>query len=109
MDVPRHRGQPPVRGPRRARPRRLERDEPDRRGSFDAGTTDDLLAVDGAGVLWRYPGQADGTLGPRAEYGRSGRSVMTELTVGDLNRDGRDDLVALGRRHRQAVALPGRG
>jgi hypothetical protein len=64
-------------------------------GSFDAGTTDDLLAVDGAGVLWRYPGQADGTLGPRVEYGRSGWSVMTELTVGDLNRDGRDDLVAL--------------
>ncbi|WP_143179755.1 FG-GAP repeat domain-containing protein [Streptomyces yunnanensis] len=61
----------------------------------------DLLAVDTDGALWAYPGAGSlaggNTLGNRVRIG-TGWDTMTELTSpGDLNADGRADLVAVDR------------
>ncbi|WP_407838161.1 FG-GAP repeat domain-containing protein [Streptomyces sp. DSM 116496] len=59
----------------------------------------DLVALDGAGALWVYPGTGSlngtSTLGARTQIG-SGWSGMSELTVpGDLDADGKSDLVTV--------------
>ncbi|MEU5432525.1 VCBS repeat-containing protein [Streptomyces sp. NPDC020719] len=59
----------------------------------------DLVAVDVRGDLWSYPGTGSlngtDTLGDRTQIG-SGWDTMTELTSpGDLNGDGKGDLVAV--------------
>ncbi|MGA5134785.1 FG-GAP-like repeat-containing protein [Streptomyces olivoreticuli] len=61
----------------------------------------DLLAIDTDGALWAYPGSGslagDNTLGNRVRIG-TGWDTMTELTSpGDLNADGKADLVAVDR------------
>ncbi|MFG2645910.1 FG-GAP repeat domain-containing protein [Streptomyces sp. NPDC048370] len=54
----------------------------------------DLLARDGAGVLWLYLGKGDGTFANRARVG-AGWGVYTKIAAGsDLNSDGKPDLVA---------------
>ncbi|HEU4676731.1 MAG TPA: VCBS repeat-containing protein, partial [Motilibacteraceae bacterium] len=64
-------------------------------GDLSGDGRPDLLARDAAGVLWLYPGTADGSLGARTMVGRSGWSVMSALTgVGDLSGDRRPDLLA---------------
>ncbi|MFF9645300.1 FG-GAP-like repeat-containing protein [Kitasatospora aureofaciens] len=61
--------------------------------------TPDLLAVDPSGALWAYPGtgtlNGTATLGNRVQIG-SGWGSMAELTSpGDLDGDGKADLVAV--------------
>ncbi|WP_329443460.1 VCBS repeat-containing protein [Streptomyces sp. NBC_01426] len=56
----------------------------------------DLLARDTAGKLWLYPGTGVGAtpFGPRAEIGTGWQIYNTVLAPGDLNSDGKADLVA---------------
>ncbi|WP_121716012.1 FG-GAP-like repeat-containing protein [Streptomyces sp. E5N91] len=60
-----------------------------------AGSRDgDLVAVDGAGVLWFYLGKGDGNFAARVRVG-GGWNTYTRLTGGsDLDGDGRADLLA---------------
>ncbi|WP_328861231.1 FG-GAP-like repeat-containing protein [Streptomyces sp. NBC_00306] len=65
-------------------------------GDLNGDGIGDLLAVDGANSLWRYDGTTAGTVEPRAavfakNWG-TGRNVF--VGVGDLNRDGKADLVS---------------
>ncbi|HKU03649.1 MAG TPA: S8 family serine peptidase, partial [Arthrobacter sp.] len=54
----------------------------------------DLLAQDGNGSLWTYPGQGNGLFGWRIKVG-DGWNVMTSISAaGDLTGDGKPDLVA---------------
>lgn len=53
----------------------------------------DLLAVDGAGVLWRYDGTGDGGFRPRQKIGWGWKGYRF-TAVGDLNADGRPDALA---------------
>ncbi|MET7759270.1 hypothetical protein ABZT27_31920 [Streptomyces sp. NPDC005389] len=54
----------------------------------------DFLAVDQAGVLYRYPG-VQGGLGPREQLS-TGWSIVRDMTgVGDLTNDGLPDVVAI--------------
>ncbi|MEV3989524.1 FG-GAP-like repeat-containing protein [Streptomyces sp. NPDC049837] len=65
-------------------------------GDLNGDGVGDLLAVDGANALWRMNGTATGTLKARAlVFGNnwgSGRNAF--VGVGDLNRDGRADLIS---------------
>ncbi|MEU9048009.1 MULTISPECIES: VCBS repeat-containing protein [unclassified Kitasatospora] len=61
----------------------------------------DVLAIDRSGALWVYPGTGElngsSTLGNRSQIG-AGWDSMSELTSpGDLNADGKADLVAVDR------------
>ncbi|UUL76102.1 S8 family serine peptidase [Pseudarthrobacter sp. Fe7] len=54
----------------------------------------DLLAQDGSGSLWTYPGQGNGLFGWRIKVG-DGWNVMTSISAaGDLTGDGIPDLIA---------------
>ncbi|MGN6245913.1 MAG: SpoIID/LytB domain-containing protein [Motilibacteraceae bacterium] len=57
----------------------------------------DLVARDGAGYLWLYPGTGSGGVGSRLRIGRSWQGMTALLSVGDLDGDGRADLVARDR------------
>lgn len=64
-------------------------------GDFNADGKRDLVAVQvSTGKLFLYPGTGSGTLASRVEIGDAGWNGMADLTVGDLNRDGKDDLIA---------------
>ncbi len=63
-------------------------------GDLDGSLTGDLVALDGAGVLWSYAGKGDGTFGTRVRVG-GGWGIYNKLTGGsDLDGDGRSDLLA---------------
>ncbi|WP_258141908.1 MULTISPECIES: FG-GAP-like repeat-containing protein [unclassified Arthrobacter] len=60
----------------------------------DADGFADVLARDGAGNLWMYPGNGTGGWLPQRQVG-TGWNVMSELTVpGDFNGDGFSDVLA---------------
>ncbi|MFF0561360.1 FG-GAP repeat domain-containing protein [Streptomyces sp. NPDC004266] len=68
----------------------------------DPTSSPDVLAVDGAGVLWLYPGikgdpaqGRQGKLGPRVELSKGWGVVRTMTGAGDLNDDGRPDVLAV--------------
>jgi hypothetical protein len=65
-------------------------------GDLSGDGRSDLLAVEKAtGKLWLYPGTASGTLGARKLIGTGGWNGMNALIgAGDMNSDGRADLVA---------------
>ncbi|BFU45358.1 trypsin-like serine protease [Krasilnikovia sp. MM14-A1004] len=63
-------------------------------GEFTRDAHTDLIGADSAGVLWLYPGTAARTFGARVQIG-SGWSGYRELSVGRINRDDYDDLVAI--------------
>jgi hypothetical protein len=76
----------------------------DARRVASTGTSDltgdglnDLLARDGAGVLWVYPSMVqlgEQLLGPRVRVGANWQVVRQFLAAGDLNADGRGDVLA---------------
>ncbi|MET8956171.1 VCBS repeat-containing protein [Streptomyces sp. NPDC004533] len=54
----------------------------------------DLLARDTSGNLWLYPGNGHGSFGARKLIGGGWGQMSTFLSVGDVDGDGRLDLVA---------------
>lgn len=81
-----------------------------RLGDFDLDGREDVVARESAtGVLWLYPGR--GThLAARVRIGASGWGAMREITpVGDLDRDGRPDIVAVQSATGALYLYPGRG
>ena len=98
----------------------------DVRAPLSTGTSDftgdrlnDILARDKDGVLWVYRGQdvvnSNVTLGNRVRVGGGWNTMSTFVAAGDMNSDGRADVLARdtsGRavalpRHRSPVARPG--
>ncbi|MFD3992037.1 FG-GAP repeat domain-containing protein [Streptomyces sp. NPDC058583] len=63
-------------------------------GDLAGNEVGDLVALDGAGVLWHYLGKPDGTFETRVKVG-TGWGAYNKLTGGsDLDGDGRADLLA---------------
>ena len=63
--------------------------------SFDGDATSDLLARHaGDGSLWLYPGSGTGAFGTPREIGLGWQQMDAMSAVGDLDTDGRPDLVA---------------
>jgi hypothetical protein len=54
----------------------------------------DTLGVDAAGVLWLYPGAAQGIFATRTQIG-SGWGGYRDLVIGKVNRDAYDDLITI--------------
>ncbi|XIE79116.1 FG-GAP-like repeat-containing protein [Streptomyces sp. SBR177] len=70
----------------------------------------DLLAVeDETGKLWVYPGLDNGHFGTRAEAGTSWDAMSTVSGVGDLNGDGKGDVVAVEEASGKLFFYPGLG
>ncbi|CAL9451911.1 FG-GAP-like repeat-containing protein [Streptomyces sp. enrichment culture] len=64
-------------------------------GEFTGDSKGDLIAVEvSTGKLWLYRGPDVGTKSSRTEIGTGGWNDMTNLAAGDLNHDGKDDLIA---------------
>ncbi|XIE79118.1 FG-GAP repeat domain-containing protein [Streptomyces sp. SBR177] len=82
-----------------------------------AGSTDlngdgrgDLLAVEEAtGKLWVYPGLSNGHFGARAEAGTNWDAMSTIGGAGDLNGDGKGDVVAVEEASGKLFFYPGLG
>ena len=81
-----------------------------RLGDFDGDGREDVIAREAAtGSLWLYPGRRT-HLAARIRIGASGWNAMREITaVGDLDRDGRPDLVAVQSATGALYLYPGRG
>ncbi|MEU2244888.1 FG-GAP-like repeat-containing protein [Streptomyces sp. NPDC018338] len=62
-------------------------------GNIGGGPAGDLVARDKDGVLWLYLGKGDGTFAPRTRIG-GGWGSYPPTAMGDVDRDGRPDLVA---------------
>ncbi|MCL2736353.1 MAG: FG-GAP-like repeat-containing protein [Propionibacteriaceae bacterium] len=54
----------------------------------------EILAVDSNGILWMFPGQANGSLAQGYQLG-SGFATMQVFGPGDLNGDGKADILAI--------------
>ncbi|KUO08567.1 FG-GAP repeat domain-containing protein [Streptomyces sp. DSM 15324] len=64
-------------------------------GDLDGDGIGDLIAQDGANTLYRYSGTGRGTFSARVKLAANwGAAYNAVVGVGDLNRDGRPDLVA---------------
>ncbi|MFJ5708658.1 FG-GAP repeat domain-containing protein [Streptomyces sp. NPDC093105] len=67
-------------------------------GDPGGAATGDVVARDGDGVPWPYPGRGDGTFAGRQRIG-GGRQTYTHLIgAGDADGDGRADPLGLGAR-----------
>ncbi|MDF9815747.1 FG-GAP-like repeat-containing protein [Streptomyces sp. SPB162] len=62
-------------------------------GKLGGGPYPGLLARDTAGVLWLYPGQANGVLGGRVRAGTGFDSMDRIVSRGDFTGDGKIDLI----------------
>ncbi|MER8002331.1 FG-GAP-like repeat-containing protein, partial [Streptomyces sp. NPDC095613] len=82
-------------------------------GEFSGGGKNDLLAVQvSTGKLFMYPNTGRSgldMLGPRVEIGTGGWNGMKNLTVGDYNTDGKDDLIATKTETGELFVYPGTG
>ncbi|MGC0382595.1 glycoside hydrolase domain-containing protein [Streptomyces sp. SAI-129] len=64
-------------------------------GEFTGDSKGDLIAAEvSTGKLWLYRGPNVGTKSSRTQIGTGGWNGMANLAAGDLNHDGKDDLVA---------------
>jgi hypothetical protein len=63
-------------------------------GDVNGDSAVDLLARDGAGNLWLYPGTGTGGWQARIQVGWGWNSMTALLGPGDLNRDGAVDVLA---------------
>ncbi|MET9676018.1 FG-GAP-like repeat-containing protein [Streptomyces sp. NPDC006482] len=64
-------------------------------GDLTADGRSDLLAVEAStGKLWLYPGTSTGTLGARKLIGAGWNAMNTLVAPGDMNGNGRADLIA---------------
>jgi hypothetical protein len=81
-----------------------------RLGDFDGDGREDVIAREAAtGSLWLYPGRRT-HLAARVRIGASGWNGMREITaIGDLDRDGEPDLVAVQSSTGALYLYPGRG
>ncbi|WP_149183597.1 FG-GAP-like repeat-containing protein [Streptomyces sp. TRM49041] len=79
-------------------------------GDLTGDGRSDLLAVERAtGKLWLYPGTGTGYLGARKLIGNGGWNAMNALVgIGDLNSDGRADLIAREKSTGRLWLYPGR-
>ncbi|MFI5529616.1 glycoside hydrolase domain-containing protein [Kitasatospora sp. NPDC051853] len=79
-------------------------------GDFNNNGKKDLVAVEvSTGKLYSYTGTGTGTLGSRTVIGTGGWNGMSNLAVGDLNRDGKDDIVATEKSTGKLYYYPGDG
>ncbi|WP_302168820.1 FG-GAP-like repeat-containing protein [Streptomyces sp. TBY4] len=70
----------------------------------------DLLAVEkSTGNLWVYPGQTNGHFGARIEAGTNWDAMSTVGGAGDLNGDGKGDVVAVEAGSGKLFTYPGLG
>ncbi len=77
-------------------------------GDFNRDGVDDIVASqDSTGELFLYPGAGNGKLKARIEIGTGGWNGMSELTAGDFNNDGFDDLMAVANDTGILYAYPG--
>ncbi|MEU7034752.1 VCBS repeat-containing protein [Streptomyces sp. NPDC046237] len=65
-------------------------------GNIAGTTAGDLVARDTSGVLWLYEGRGNGTFAPRTKIGGGWGSFTHLVGIGDGDRDGRNDLYAVG-------------
>ncbi|MFF5426904.1 MULTISPECIES: FG-GAP-like repeat-containing protein [unclassified Streptomyces] len=79
-------------------------------GDLNGDTRADLVAVEkSTGKLWLYPGTTSGTLGARVLLGTGGWNGMNALVgAGDMNGDGKPDLVAREASTGKLFFYPGR-
>ncbi|MEU4120267.1 FG-GAP-like repeat-containing protein [Kitasatospora sp. NPDC028055] len=79
-------------------------------GDFNGdGVADVVASENSTGKLWLYPGRG-GYLGDRVEIGTSGWNGMNKIvSPGDMNKDGKDDLVATETSTGKLWLYPGNG
>ncbi|MFJ8107700.1 FG-GAP repeat domain-containing protein [Streptomyces sp. NPDC096132] len=62
-------------------------------GDVTGDALPDLVTVDSAGTLWRYPGNGRGGFGSRVKIGSGWKTYTQVVAHGDFTGDGRPDLV----------------
>ncbi|MFB7514655.1 FG-GAP repeat domain-containing protein [Streptomyces sp. NPDC056144] len=78
-------------------------------GNIAGGPAGDVVARDKAGVLWLHLGKGDGTFATRTQIGRGWNTYATLVGAGDVDRDGRPDLVAVGKPYETSKLFRGTG
>jgi hypothetical protein len=79
-------------------------------GDFNRDGRVDLVArLTATGELWLYPGTAAGSFGPRSRIGTSWNTMRDLVGVGDFDRDGFTDLLAIKTTTGELFRYSGRG
>ncbi|GHF87396.1 hypothetical protein GCM10017667_14950 [Streptomyces filamentosus] len=78
-------------------------------GNIAGGPAGDVLARDKNGVLWLHLGKGDGTFAPRTQIGRGWNTYASLIGAGDVDKDGRPDLIAVGKPYQPSKLFRGTG